>query len=99
MTIFGRGRGAQAGDLAREAGHALSLEQVQVESLVPALLRDGSVDDFMARLGESDASLLQRLQDARARGAVLRYVAQLGADGASVGLQELPADTPSPTFG
>ncbi len=78
--------------LAREAGHALSLEQVQVESLVPALLREGSVDDFMARLGESDASLLQRLQDARARGAVLRYVAQLGAGGASVGLQELPAD-------
>ena len=78
--------------LAREAGHALSLEQVQVESLVPALLREGSVDDFMARLGESDASLLQRLHDARARGAVLRYVARLGADGASVGLQELPAD-------
>ncbi|EPK4167560.1 bifunctional aspartate kinase/homoserine dehydrogenase I [Stenotrophomonas maltophilia] len=78
--------------LAREAGHALSLEQVQVESLVPALLREGSVDDFMARLGGSDASLLQRLHDARARGAVLRYVARLGADGASVGLQELPAD-------
>ncbi|MGB5856891.1 MAG: bifunctional aspartate kinase/homoserine dehydrogenase II, partial [Pseudomonas aeruginosa] len=78
--------------LAREAGHPLSLEQVEVESLVPALLREGGVDDFMARLCESDAGLLQRLQDARQRGAVLRYVARLGADGASVGLQELPIE-------
>ena len=78
--------------LAREAGHALSLEQVQVESLVPALLREGGVDDFMARLGESDDALSARLHDARERGAVLRYVARLGPDGASVGLQELPAD-------
>ena len=75
--------------LAREAGHALSLEQVQVESLVPALLRDGGVDNFMARLGESDASLLQRLQGARARGTALCGTARCGR---CLGRPELPAD-------
>lgn len=79
--------------LAREAGRAISLKDVQVESLVPEALRQASVDDFMARLSEVDAVFAQRLSDARARGNVLRYVAQLPPDRApSVGLVELPAD-------
>ena len=78
--------------LAREAGRDLSLEQVQVESLVPEALRAGSVEAFMQSLGDNDDALLQRLQQARARGAVLRYVAALSAQGASVGLVEIPLD-------
>jgi len=78
--------------LAREAGRALSLEDVQVESLVPAALRQASVEDFMARLHEVDAAFSQRLADAKAAGKVLRYVARLDDAGASVGLVELPAD-------
>ncbi len=78
--------------LAREAGRSLSLEQVQVESLVPAGLQEGTVDAFMSALGDSDAALAGRLQQARARGAVLRYVARLSAEGASVGLVEMPDD-------
>lgn len=78
--------------LAREAGRDLSLEQVQVESLVPEALRAGSVEAFMQCLGDNDDALLQRLQQARARGAVLRYVAALSAQGASVGLVEIPLD-------
>ncbi|PKV11865.1 bifunctional aspartate kinase/homoserine dehydrogenase I [Xanthomonas prunicola] len=79
--------------LAREAGRAISLEDVQVESLVPEALRQASVDDFMARLPEVDAAFAQRLAEAHARGNVLRYVAQLPPDRApSVGLVELPAD-------
>jgi len=78
--------------LAREAGRELSLDQVEVESLVPATLRAGSIDAFMQRLGDNDGVMLQRLEQARARGAVLRYVAALTADGASVGLVEVPAD-------
>ncbi len=53
--------------LAREAGRAISLEDVQVESLVPAALRQSSVEDFMARLPEVDAAFAQRLANARAR--------------------------------
>jgi len=77
--------------LAREAGHALSLDEVQVESLVPASLRDGSVDDFMQRLADNDEVLAQRLREADQRGTVLRYVAALTPQGASVGLVEVPA--------
>lgn len=77
--------------LAREAGHALSLEDVQVQSLVPEALRGGSVDEFLARLTEVDAGFSARLQRAQAEGKVLRYVAKLDAAGhASVGLVELP---------
>ena len=79
--------------LAREAGRALSLEDVQVESLVPQALRQASVEDFMARLGEVDADFAARLAAARADGKVLRYVARLDAEGrASVGLVELPRE-------
>ena len=78
--------------LAREAGRELALEDVQVESLVPEALRQASVDDFMARLDEVDATFGERLAKARAAGNVLRYVARLDAEGrASVGLVELPA--------
>ena len=79
--------------LAREAGYELSLEDVAVESLVPAALQSASVEDFMARLHEVDASFAQRLADARARGNVLRYVAQFKpGQQPSVGLVELPGD-------
>lgn len=79
--------------LAREAGYESSLEDVAVESLVPEALRQASVEDFMARLYEVDAAFAQRLADARARGHVLRYVAQFAPGQVpSVGLVELPAD-------
>lgn len=77
--------------LAREAGRDLSLEQVQVESLVPEALRQAGVEAFMAGLDAVDATFADRLAAAQARGAVLRYVARLSPDGAQVGLVELPA--------
>ncbi len=79
--------------LAREAGMPLSLQDVEVESLVPAALRDADRDGFMAGLAAMDAPMLQRLQAARERGCVLRYVARLQDDGsARVALLELPDD-------
>lgn len=79
--------------LAREAGRDMTLEDVQVESLVPADLRQASVEDFMARLNEVDAAFAEKLANARAAGKVLRYVARLDGEGrASVGLVELPDD-------
>ena len=79
--------------LGREAGRSLSLDDVEVESLVPAALRQASVEDFMSRLGEVDASFADKLAKAKAAGQVLRYVAKLDAQGkASVGLVELPKE-------
>ena len=73
--------------LAREAGATLSLADVEIESLVPAPLREVSRDEFLARLHELDAPMQARLDAARAQGRSLRYLAQLDADGgARVGL-------------
>ncbi|MBO9663272.1 bifunctional aspartate kinase/homoserine dehydrogenase I [Dokdonella sp.] len=79
--------------LAREAGVALDLADVSVESLVPAGLRDLGADAFMQRLEELDQAVAVRHQHAREAGQVLRYVARLDRDGkASVGLVALPGD-------
>jgi aspartokinase/homoserine dehydrogenase 1 len=79
--------------LAREMGVPLSLEQVQVESLVPHALRAGTRDDFLAGAHALDRPLRARLDAARAAGKVLRYVARLTREGqASVGVLELPPD-------
>jgi len=81
--------------LAREMGLTLELGDVQVESLVPASLAECGVEDFLDRLTEFDAPMLARLEAARARGHVLRYVGSVGVDGrAEVGVVELPASHP-----
>ena len=76
--------------LGREMGLTLEMSDVRVESLVPAGLEQGGIDDFLARLPAHDAAMRQRFDSARARGKVLRYVGRLLADGsATVGVVEL----------
>jgi len=76
--------------LGREMGLTLELQDVQVESLVPAELAGGSIEEFMAQLPRYDAAIAARLEGARARGKVLRYTGTLSASGeATVGLKEL----------
>ncbi|UJJ57009.1 homoserine dehydrogenase [Rhodanobacter denitrificans] len=78
--------------LAREAGQALSLEDVDLQSLVPPALAALPLDDCMRRLDELDAPMAAKLAEARAEGGVLRHVAQLDRHGrASVRLLVLPA--------
>ena len=81
--------------LARETGLQMDLDQVEVESLLPPALRDGSFpDDFFAALAAYDDDLQQRLDRARGNGAVLRYVATLDRGVARAGLREVPRDHP-----
>ena len=76
--------------LGREMGLGLELADVKVQSLVPAELRAGSIEDFMRDLPRFDAMMRGHLDAARARGHVLRYIGRLTAAGeASVGLTEL----------
>lgn len=78
--------------LAREAGWPLSLEDVQVESLVPEALAALAPEAFMQQLEALDAPMAARLAQARAAGGVLRHVAHLDREGrASVKLAVLPA--------
>ncbi|MFM7202333.1 MAG: bifunctional aspartate kinase/homoserine dehydrogenase I [Myxococcota bacterium] len=79
--------------LARENGWPLQLSEVQLESLVPSAMQEVPLEQFMDGLEALDAPMLARLEAAQARGEVLRYVAQLGADGrATVGLKTLPKE-------
>ncbi len=81
--------------LGREMGLRLDLSDVAVESLVPQALAGCTVEEFLARLGEFDARMLDRLAAARSSKHVLRYVGSVDAQGrAQVGLVELPATHP-----
>ncbi len=76
--------------LGREMGRKLELQDVEVESLVPAGLESLSIDEFLDQLPGSDAAMRERFDAAKARGKVLRYVGRLTADGkATVGVAEV----------
>lgn len=85
--------------LARAAGIALQVEQVQVESLVPPALAALELAELDAALPALDAGLRERFQRAWRDGERLRFVGrlQVDADGtvrADVGLRALPAEHP-----
>jgi aspartokinase/homoserine dehydrogenase 1 len=78
--------------LGREMGLTLEMADVQVEGLVPQALTKCSVEEFMARLPESDAGMAATFADARKKNQVLRYVGRIDAGGkATVGLVRLDA--------
>jgi aspartokinase/homoserine dehydrogenase 1 len=78
--------------LGREMGLTLEISDVQIEGLVPEALTRCSVEEFMARLPESDAAMAAALADARKKNQVLRYVGRIDAAGkATVGLMRLEA--------
>lgn len=79
--------------LAREIGWPLSLDQVDVESLVPPSLRELPRDAFLERLDAMNEPMAARLAQARAGRCILRHVAHLDRAGhARVGLTALPAN-------
>ena len=81
--------------LGRELGMRLELQDVEIESLVPAGLDDVSVDQFLDALADQDASMLDRWKKSNEAGEVLRYVGRLDKSGAAtVRLESLPANHP-----
>jgi aspartokinase/homoserine dehydrogenase 1 len=77
--------------LGREMGLKLEMSDVQLEGLVPPQLASCSAAEFLDRLPQFDAAMTERLNAARSRNRVLRYVGTLDAatGKASVGLVEL----------
>ena len=80
--------------LARTAGWPLEESDLTIEPLYTESLSGVSVADFMAATPSMDAEYAARVGEARAEGKVLRYVAQIGPDGGSVGLAAVPSDGP-----
>lgn len=79
--------------LARAAGQALDVGQVQVESLLTDTLAAAGGDAADGLLASLDAPVLRRFEEARGEGRVLRFVGSFDADGARARLEALsPAD-------
>ena len=80
--------------LARAIGFRGDLSQVQVESLVPPRLADGSRDEFLARIGDVDREWSQRVNAVRKRGRALRYRVVVTPESIRVGLTEVKMTDP-----
>lgn len=81
--------------LARELGQEIEIGDFPVRNLVPAALRDCSIDEFLEKLPEYDDEMLALYQKAAADNKQLRYVAMLDSEGnASVGLEGVDASHP-----
>ncbi|MCE2573663.1 bifunctional aspartate kinase/homoserine dehydrogenase II [Motilimonas eburnea] len=77
--------------LARESGLAIEEKDIELQSLVPEELQQGSADDFMQKTQLLDELLAEKLAKASKQGKVLRYVARFDNKGkATVGLEALP---------
>ena len=81
--------------LGRQLGMKMDMKDIRVENLVPPKLRKGTFSkEFFARYAKHDLLIQRRLQNARLRGAVLRYVGTLQGNAAFAGLKEIPLNHP-----
>ena len=81
--------------LARMIGLQMDLEDVEVDSLVPARLAGGAFSpQFFSAYAREDARIADRVRRAAARGGVLRYVGSLEKGRARAGLKEYPKQHP-----
>lgn len=81
--------------LARQLGLRMDLADIRADNLVPRPLRGGEFSkDFYKNFAGHDAAMQKRLENARLRGAVLRYVGVLQGETAFAGLKEIPLNHP-----
>ncbi|TVQ41659.1 MAG: homoserine dehydrogenase [Wenzhouxiangella sp.] len=76
--------------LARASGHSLTLEQVDVDSLVPPELADGPVEHFVSGLESLDKHWQRCVDKAPGSGALIAHVGRFDPSGkARVGLERI----------
>lgn len=84
--------------LAREIGHDIELEEIELNSLVPAELADIPLDEFLDRMSELDELMLTKFNQAVQEQKVLRYVASLDTVDdrlvAKVGIEAVDSEHP-----
>jgi homoserine dehydrogenase len=80
--------------LARTVGWPLEEADLSVEPLYPESLSGVSTGAFMAATSSLDADYAVRVSEAQSAGGVLRYVAQVGSEGGTVGLVAVDRDGP-----
>lgn len=68
--------------LAREAGLALELQDIEIDPLLPpALIQLPDAEQFMQRLPELDQQFAQRFSEAKQQGKVLRFIGSINEEG------------------
>jgi aspartokinase/homoserine dehydrogenase 1 len=75
--------------LAREAGHKIEMADIANNSFMPDECMKGSVADFYESMKKHEAHFKQLVDDAKAKGCILKFVAQFNNGKASVGLQHI----------
>jgi aspartokinase/homoserine dehydrogenase 1 len=94
--LSGRDVARKAVILAREAGIALDMEDVELEPLLPDDPWAGlTLEEFWDRLPDLDPVFEARREDARADGGTLCFLATVKPGGATVGLTVVPASHPA----
>ncbi len=77
--------------LAREAGHAIEMEDISNQVFLPASCMEGSVADFYIAMEKEEAHFKKLFEEAAADGKKLKFVAGYENGKASVGLQHVGA--------
>lgn len=75
--------------LAREAGYALEMDDIENEGFLPASCLLGSVEDFYRELSANETHFRGLLDTAAANGKTLKYIASFADGTAKVGLQQI----------
>lgn len=77
--------------LGRMAGWPFEENNITVESLYAPHMASLSVSEFMDAVAQLDEPMRERVAAAKAKGQVLRYVAEVSEQGGAVGLKAIPA--------
>ncbi len=80
--------------LARTAGWPLEISDLKVEAFYPTELANLSVPQFMETLPTLNAMYQEKVQQAAVSGQVLRYLAEITPLGGTVGLTNVPKNSP-----
>jgi aspartokinase/homoserine dehydrogenase 1 len=77
--------------LAREAGYALEIADIENKSFLPESCLQGTVDDFYSEMGKHESYFRGLLETAKNQNLTLKYIASFNDGKASVGLQSIDA--------
>ncbi len=93
--LSGRDVARKALIIARELGIFLEMEQVDLKAMLPArFFRLASIEKFLQCLPTADPLIAKEAKAAAGKGCVLRYITDIGEDGCTVGLKQVPRDSP-----
>ena len=81
--------------MARETGVKLNLSDIETQNLVPEKIDRGcSVEEFLSGLKDFDQEFFTKLENAKKKKKVLRYIGSWSKNSAKVGLQEVGSENP-----